>query len=137
MKQEILDFEAMLCAIDSMYYKFTLTIGIERLKRERQKVISKIETAQLEIEKLQNGKTTFNNLLKTQNGKQNRISDLHTFVNRSHEIQNTYKNVINGLIIFMAMKEIPQFRIWKQSLYYKCITTYCTEVSISIISKHA
>jgi hypothetical protein len=82
-----------------------------------------------EIEKLEEGKTTLNNLFKSQNGKQNRITELNTFVNRSQDIETTYKNVIDNLVVFMAMKEIPQFKIWKQSMYYKCLTTYCSEVS--------
>ena len=70
-----------------------------------------------------------NTLFKSQNSIQNKVTELHTFVNRSRVIEETYKNTIHALVIFMAMKEIPQFRIWKQSMYYKALTTYCSEVS--------
>ena len=67
------------------------SLGIDKIEREKVKLISKIETAEKEIQKINDGKTTINNIFKTQLGKQNRISELHTFVARSKIIVQTYK----------------------------------------------
>lgn len=106
-----------------------MLIGIDRLTREKEKLITKIDSARQEIQKLSEGRTTLKNIFKSQTAKQNRISELHTFVSRSEVIVETYKNVIESLIIYLAMKEIPQFKLWKTSNYYKGLTTFCTEVS--------
>lgn len=74
---------------------------------------------------------TIKTIFKSQTGKQTKLTDLHTFVARSEVIVETYKSVIDCLVVFMAMKEIPQFKIWKISQYYKALTTFCTEVSIT------
>lgn len=66
-------------------------IGINKIERDMGKLISKIASAEKEIQKLTDGKTTINNIFKTQLGKQNKISELHTFVARSKIIVQTYK----------------------------------------------
>jgi hypothetical protein len=87
-------------------------------------LIMKISQARIEIQKLNEGKKTLKTLFKSQSGKQTKLTELHTFVTRGEVIVETYKNVIDCLTIYMAMKEIPNFKIWKISNYYKCLNTF-------------
>mmetsp|Transcript_10981 Transcript_10981/g.10887 ORF Transcript_10981/g.10887 Transcript_10981/m.10887 type:complete len:170 (-) Transcript_10981:422-931(-) len=108
-KQEIHDFEAMVRAIE----------GIDKLKKEKEKLISKIASARKEMQSLEEGKKTLKSLFQSQTGRHNRITELNTYISRSEVIVETYTKVINLLIVYMWMKEISQFKLWKASNYYK------------------
>jgi predicted RNase H-like nuclease (RuvC/YqgF family) len=105
-------------------------LGIDKLEKEKQSLQKKVRNAHSEIQDLSDGRTTIKTLFKSQSAKQNKLTDLHTFVTRNQVIISTYKNVIDSLTIFMAMKEIPIFKIWKTSNYYRCLTTFCTQVNV-------
>ena len=94
-------------------------LGIERIINNKEKLVRKIEASRKEMQSLEVGKTTLKNLFKSQSGKQNRRTELHTFIVRSEAIVETYDRVIDLLIVYMAMKEISQFKLWKASNYYK------------------
>lgn len=108
-KQEILDFEAMIKAIE----------GIDKLNKEKEKLISKIASSRKEMQKLEDGKKSLKHIFKSQTGRHNKISELNTFISRSEVIVETYNKVIDLLTIYMALKEISQFKLWKASNYYK------------------
>jgi len=67
-------------------------------------------------------------MFKSRQGRNDLASNLKTAVNRNRVIMETYRNVINGLIIFMEMKEIPNFKLMKTSHYYKTLTNFCLDV---------
>ena len=94
-------------------------LGIEKIINNKEKLVRKVEASKKEREKLEVGKTTFKNLFKSQAGKQNRITEIHTFISRSQVIIETYLKVIDLLIVHMAMTEMSQFNMWKTSNYYK------------------
>jgi len=131
-KQEIYDIEAMIRSIESKFKVIIQILGIEKLKREKEKLYSKIISGQKEMAKLEEGKKTFKNMFQSQAGRQNRITELHIFISRSDVIVETYNKVIDLLVIYMVMKEMSQFKLWKASNYYKCLTTFCSDVRKSI-----
>lgn len=51
-------------------------------------------------------------------------NELKTAVERNRMIVQTYRDVINYLVVFLVMKEIPNFKTWKTSQYYKTLTTF-------------
>jgi len=108
-KQEIHDFEAMIKSIE----------GIDKLLKDKEKLIAKICSAQKEMQNLEEGKKSFKTLFQSQTGRHNKISELNTYISRSEVIVETYDKVLNLLTVYMWMKEISQFKLWKASNYYK------------------
>ena len=99
------------------------------MSKEREKLIHKIDTDNAEIQNLTEGKTTFKTLFKSRQARLDLANNLKTTVARNRVIVETYRIVINGLTVFMDMKEIPSFKIWKTSQYYKSLTTFWVEVT--------
>ena len=121
---EILDLESIINAINRNLKFCLIGIEIDKILRERAKLVQKIDADNAEIQSLSEGRATLKSMFKSRQGRNDLISNLKTTVNRNRVIMETYRNVINGLIIFMEMKEIPNFKIMKTSQYYKSLTTF-------------
>mmetsp|Transcript_14680 Transcript_14680/g.16394 ORF Transcript_14680/g.16394 Transcript_14680/m.16394 type:complete len:323 (+) Transcript_14680:638-1606(+) len=106
-KEEIIDLHALLQAVGQK----------NSLESKKSKLLTKIKSANSELEKLNSGKKTFKTIFKSQSSKASTITNLTTFVAQAEKDVEIYDKIIKVVTVHMHQTLLPEFKTKKVKGY--------------------
>lgn len=113
-KNELYTAESMLDALNGVAAVQKACINCEKKK----------QSDQTELDKLQQGKTTFKSLLKSSSAKQESIAKLCDNIERANLDIQEYKALNNFLTIYHGQVSIDKFKREKHSMYMRALNVF-------------